>query len=64
MKTKVIVQATICVEIDGTWEDSTSLSQVSKDGLKSAIAKINNQIASKGFTVSEIKHVRTHLIND
>ena len=64
MKTKVIVHATISIEIDETWQDSAPISQINKDAMAKAQIRLHNHLDHKLFTLSEIKHIRTHLINE
>ena len=64
MKTKVIIHATICIEIDETWQDSAPLSQINKDAMATAQLRLNQHLDHRIFTLSEVKHIRTHLINE
>jgi hypothetical protein len=61
MKTKVIIQATVSVEVDEVWSDNATVKEIEKDALCAAQRRLHD--LPKHFRVSDVKHVGTYLIH-
>jgi len=62
MKTKVIIEATIAIEIDEVWEESAPIKQINDDAMRAAQSKILG--LRKDFVISSIKHSKTLMYNE
>jgi hypothetical protein len=64
MKTKVIMQATICIEIDQNWQDTATLKEIEKSAMTAANGKLSKIGETwKDIYISDLRHSRTHLVH-
>ena len=67
MKTKVIIQATLAIEISETWSNQASITEINNDAYEAAqnkINAINATISKDGAWISTPKHIQTILIQE